>query len=75
VASIGDLDAQFCPTNTYSASVNGVVVRNSDGVHISEAGGQYAATRLASQIIALGSPHRASEAQNTVANQSAPPPP
>jgi hypothetical protein len=75
VASIGDLDAQLCPTNTYSPSVNGVVVRNSDGIHISEAGGQYAATKLASQIIALGSPHRAGEAASTVANQSEPPPP
>ena len=75
VAAIGDLHAQFCPTNTYSASVNGIVVRNSDGIHISEAGGQYAATKLASQIIALGSPRRAAQALNTVANQSQPPPP
>jgi peptidoglycan/LPS O-acetylase OafA/YrhL len=75
VASIGDLDAEFCPTNTYSPSVNGVVVRTSDGVHISEAGGQYAATRMASQIIALGAPHRATEAQNTQANEAQAPPP
>ncbi len=75
VASIGDLDAEFCPTNTYSASVNGIVVRTSDGVHISEAGGQYAAARMAPAIIALGSSHRAAEARNTVANQSEPPPP
>ncbi len=75
VASIGDLDAQFCPTGSYSASVNGLVIRTSDGIHISEAGGQYAAGKLASEVIALGSVHRAAEARNTPANQSEPPPP
>jgi peptidoglycan/LPS O-acetylase OafA/YrhL len=70
VAEVGDLDAQFCPTGTYTAAVNGVVVRNADGIHISEAGGQYAADRLEQQVIELGSPHRATEAKNTVANQA-----
>ncbi len=72
-ASIGDLDAQFCPGNKYSATVGGVVARTSDGIHISEAGGQYATEKFASQIISLGAPHRAAEARNTVANQARPP--
>jgi hypothetical protein len=74
VASVGDLDAQFCPTGTYSATVNGVVVRTSDGIHISEAGGQYAADRLQTLVAQLGSAHRETEAKNTVANQAQAPP-
>jgi hypothetical protein len=76
VASVYDLDAKFCPTGTYTASVNGIVVRNVvDGIHFSDAGGAYAATLMQKQVVALGSAHRATEAKNTHANQSEPPPP
>ena len=74
VASVGDLHAQICPTGTFSPTVNGVVVRSSDGIHISEAGGQYAADRLQQMVAELGSAHRETEAQNTVANQAQAPP-
>ena len=70
VASIADLDAQFCPTNTYSSTVGGVVARTSDGIHISEAGGKFATASFAPQILALGAVHRAAEARTTVANQA-----
>ena len=73
VAGVADLDAAFCPTGSYSATANGVVVRTADGIHISEAGGLLAANLFASQILALGSPHRAAEALSTPANQSEPP--
>ena len=45
-------------------------MRSSDGIHISEEGGQYAADRLQKLVAELGSAHRATEAQNTVANQA-----
>ncbi len=72
-ASIGELDAAICPTGpsgAYTSVVNGIMVRNSDGVHISEAGGQYVAAKLGPQLVALGSVRRAATARNIDANQA-----
>ena len=69
-ASIGDLYSMLCPGKQYSATVNGVVARMTDGVHITEAGGQYVAGLLQSQLVSLGSVRRAAEAKTTTANQA-----
>jgi hypothetical protein len=69
-ASIGELDGALCPGNTYTSTVDGVLTRMSDGVHITEAGGQYVASKLASQIVALGSVRRSAQAKTTHANQA-----
>ena len=51
----------LCPGGHYQPTINGVVVRTSDGVHITEAGGAVRRpTGCKSQIIALGSVHAGS---------------
>jgi peptidoglycan/LPS O-acetylase OafA/YrhL len=72
-ASIGDLYATLCPGNAYTSTVGGVTARMTDGVHITEAGGQYVAAKLANQIVALGSIRRTLLAKGTHANQAQPP--
>jgi hypothetical protein len=74
-ASLGDLHGMLCPGNTYTSTVNGVVARTTDGIHITEAGGQYVATKLAQQLVTLGSIRRAAQARNTHANTAQAPPP
>jgi peptidoglycan/LPS O-acetylase OafA/YrhL len=69
-ASIGDLYGLLCPGMQYAASVNGVVARMADGVHISVAGGELVAAKLGPQLVALGSQRRAAQAQSTHANEA-----
>jgi peptidoglycan/LPS O-acetylase OafA/YrhL len=73
-ASLGDLYGVLCPGNAYTSTVKGVLARMTDGVHITEAGGQYAASQLAGQIVALGSVRRAAQARDTHANEAQRPP-
>jgi peptidoglycan/LPS O-acetylase OafA/YrhL len=69
-AAIGDLYSVLCPGNTYTDTVNGIQVRMSDGVHITEAGGQYVAAKLQKQLVALGAVRRTALAKSTHANQA-----
>jgi peptidoglycan/LPS O-acetylase OafA/YrhL len=69
-AVLEDLYGVLCPGNTYTSTVNGVLARMADGVHITEAGGQYVASELAQQIVALGSVRRAAQAKTIHANQA-----
>ena len=69
-ASVGDLYSTLCPGKQYTSTVNGVLARMSDGVHITEAGGQFVAARLQQQLVALGSIRRTAEAKTTHANQA-----
>jgi peptidoglycan/LPS O-acetylase OafA/YrhL len=68
--SVYDLDKQFCPTGEYTAAVNGITIRTSDGIHISDAGGQYAAKALGPLFTKLGSVRRQLEASKTHANEA-----
>jgi hypothetical protein len=72
IASVADVDAMLCPGGKFQAAINGVTVRNSDGIHISEAGGAYIGQRIKAQLVALGSVKRAAQARNTQANESHP---
>jgi hypothetical protein len=69
-ASIGDLDGLLCPGGKYSATVNGVVARMADGVHITVAGGEMLAAKLGPQLVALGAIRRAAQAKTTHANEA-----
>jgi peptidoglycan/LPS O-acetylase OafA/YrhL len=52
--SVVDLFGAVCPGGKYAASVGGVSMRRSDGVHFTIAGGQYLAPRLMPAIVATG---------------------
>ena len=69
-AAIADVDALLCPGGKYTPTINGVQVRNSDGIHLTEAGGLYVAERIGRQIVSLGSVRRTAQAKATTANQS-----
>ncbi|MCW2546381.1 MAG: acyltransferase 3 [Mycobacterium sp.] len=73
-ASLGDLYGMLCPGNAYTSTVKGVLARMTDGVHITEAGGQYVASQLAQQLVALGSVRRTAQARETHANEAQAPP-
>ena len=70
VASVYDLDKQLCPAGKYTSAVNGITVRNVDGIHISEAGGQLVADSLGPDLVRLGSPRRQADARNTPSNEA-----
>jgi len=52
--SVVDLNAAACPGGKYSAAVDGVVIRRSDGVHFTNAGGLFLAPKLMPPIVAAG---------------------
>ena len=52
--SVVDLNAAACPGGRYAASVDGVVIRRSDGVHFTNAGGIFLAPKLMPPIVAAG---------------------
>ncbi len=52
--SVVDLNAAACPGGKYSATVDGVVIRRSDGVHFTNAGGLFLAPKLMPPIVAAG---------------------
>ena len=52
--SVVDLDAVTCPGGHYSANLDGVNVRRSDGVHFTVQGGQYVAPKIMPAIVAVG---------------------
>ena len=43
-----------CPRGKYATTVNGVVIRRADGVHFTNAGGQYLAPKIMPAIVAAG---------------------
>jgi peptidoglycan/LPS O-acetylase OafA/YrhL len=52
--SVVDLDAATCPGGHYTANLDGVNVRRTDGVHYTIAGGQYLASKIMPGIVAAG---------------------
>jgi hypothetical protein len=52
--SVVDLHAAACPGNKYSATVRGVTIRRSDGVHFTDEGGVALAPYLMPAIVAAG---------------------
>ncbi len=55
-SSLNDLHGSLCPSGSYTASVDGVVVRWDDGIHITPEGGQLAARSLVPELIAEARP-------------------
>ena len=47
-----DLDQRLAPNGTFVSTVDGTVVRASDGVHLSEPGGEWLTPWLVPQLIA-----------------------
>ncbi len=54
VVSVVDLNHLLAPGGAYAAAVDGVVVRSSDGIHISPAGGELLQSEILPQIAQLG---------------------
>ena len=52
--SVVDLDAAACPGGKFASTVDGVVIRRSDGVHFTDAGGEVLAPKLMPPIVAAG---------------------
>ena len=45
---------QHDPAGTYAPSIDGVVVRSSDGIHLTEAGGLWLRSRILPQVGRIG---------------------
>jgi len=52
--SVVDLHAAACPGGKFATTVDGQVIRNSDGVHFTVAGGEVLAPKLMPPIVAAG---------------------
>ena len=72
--SVVDLDAAACPNGTYTSTVDGVAIRDTDGVHFTDAGGEVLAPAIIPGIIAAGRAQMAQAAQApSVPSPSVPP--
>jgi len=58
--SVVDLHGAACPKDKYASTVGGVVIRNSDGVHFTIAGGRFLAPKIMPPIVAAGRAQAAS---------------
>ena len=58
--SVVDLNAAACPGGKYTSTVDGVVIRRSDGVHFTNAGGEFLAPKIMPPIVAAGRAQAAS---------------
>jgi len=58
--TVVDLNAAACPGGKYATTVDGVVLRRSDGVHFTNAGGIWLAPKLMPPIVAAGRAQAAS---------------
>ena len=54
MVSVVDLNHLLAPGGAYAAAVDGVVVRSSDGIHISPAGGELLQSEILPQIAQFG---------------------
>ncbi len=52
--SVVDLNAAACPAGKYTSTVDGVVIRRTDGIHFTNAGGELLAPKLMPPIVAAG---------------------
>ena len=52
--SVVDLNAAACPKGKFATTVDGVVMRRSDGIHFTDAGGMWLAPKLMPAIVAAG---------------------
>jgi peptidoglycan/LPS O-acetylase OafA/YrhL len=59
VATVMDLNKMACPGGRFVSSVDGIQIRSGDGVHFTEAGGQWLAPQLLPTFYQLGRAHHA----------------
>jgi len=52
--SVVDLNAAACPAGKYTSTADGVVIRRTDGIHFTNAGGELLAPKLMPPIVAAG---------------------
>jgi peptidoglycan/LPS O-acetylase OafA/YrhL len=52
--SVVDLNAAACPGGKFASTVDGVVIRRTDGIHFTDAGGQLLAPKIMPPIVAAG---------------------
>ena len=52
--SVADLDKAACPRGVFAATIDGIPVRTSDGVHFTWQGGQFVASSIMPPIVAAG---------------------
>jgi peptidoglycan/LPS O-acetylase OafA/YrhL len=52
--SVVDLNAAACPSGKFASTVDGVVIRRTDGIHFTNAGGQLLAPKIMPPIVAAG---------------------
>ncbi len=67
--SVVDLYGAVCPHHTFTSTIDGVVVRRTDGVHFTNAAGTALAPKLMPPIVAAG---RAQMAETTTTSTVAP---
>ena len=73
VVSVYDLYAKACPAGKFTLTLDGVTIRDADGVHFTEASGPLFAQTLAPVLNSLGAVRRKAEALQTHANEARPP--
>ena len=54
VATLIDLNAMVDPNGRYQAVIDGVTVRNTDGIHLTKAGGEWLQPAILRTVAALG---------------------
>ncbi|MGA2473891.1 MAG: SGNH hydrolase domain-containing protein, partial [Acidimicrobiales bacterium] len=52
--SVVDLNAAACPAGKFTSTVDGVVIRRTDGIHFTNAGGELLAPKVMPPIVAAG---------------------
>jgi peptidoglycan/LPS O-acetylase OafA/YrhL len=52
--SVVDLDAAACPRGKFTSTVDGVVIRRTDGIHFTNAGGEVLVPKIMPPIVAAG---------------------
>jgi hypothetical protein len=73
--SVVDLDAVACPKGRLATTIDGVAIRQSDGVHFTDAGGEVLAPGIMPGIITAGRAQMAEAAKPpTVTGSTVPPP-
>ena len=54
VATLIDLNTMVDPNGRYQAVIDGVTVRNTDGIHLTKAGGEWLQPAILRTVAALG---------------------
>ena len=70
--SVVDLERRGVPRGEFTSTVDGVVIRRSDGVHFTDAGGEALAPKLMPPIVAAGRAQAATAGQGDLSRRVTP---